>query len=46
MSRDEVFELRRSAKDRHPDVLINEENGLRIIVLRLGAELISLARIK
>ena len=34
-----------SAKDRHPDILIDEENGLRIIVLRLGAELISLARI-
>ena len=34
-----------SAKDRHPDVLIDEENGLGIIVSRLGAELISLARI-
>ena len=45
MSHDDVFELRRSAKDRHPDILIDEENGLRIIVLRLGAELISLARI-
>ena len=32
-------------KDRHLDVLIDEENGLRIIVLPLGAELISLARI-
>jgi galactose mutarotase-like enzyme len=29
---------------RHLDVLIDEENGLRIIVSRLGAELISLAR--
>jgi hypothetical protein len=32
-------------KDRHLDILIDEENGLRIIVSRLGAELISLARI-
>jgi len=32
-------------KDRHPDILIDEENGLRIIVLSFGAELISLARI-
>jgi hypothetical protein len=31
-------------KDRHLDILIDEENGLRIIVRRLGAELISLAR--
>jgi len=31
--------------DRDLDVLIDEENGLRIIVSRLGAELISLARI-
>ncbi len=31
--------------DRHLDILIDEENGLRIIVSRLGAELISLARI-
>ena len=30
---------------RHLDVLIDEENGLRIIVARLGAELVSLARI-
>jgi galactose mutarotase-like enzyme len=30
---------------RHLDVLIDEENGLRIIVSRLGAELMSLARI-
>jgi galactose mutarotase-like enzyme len=30
---------------RHVDVLIDEENGLRIIVSRLGAELVSLARI-
>jgi hypothetical protein len=45
VSHDDVFELRRPAKDRHPDVLIDEENGLRIIVLRLGAELITLARI-
>src|ERR1700757_3305789 len=29
----------------HLDVLTDEENGLRIIVSRLGAELISLARI-
>jgi galactose mutarotase-like enzyme len=29
---------------RHLDILIDEENGLRIIVSRLGAELISLAR--
>src|SRR2546429_5948345 len=32
-------------EDRHPDVLTDEENGLRIVVSRLGAELISLARI-
>jgi galactose mutarotase-like enzyme len=31
--------------DRHLDILTDEENGLRIIVSRLGAELISLARI-
>src|SRR5215831_11092129 len=31
--------------DRHLDVLTDEENGLRIIVSRLGAELISMARI-
>jgi len=31
--------------DRHLDILIDEENGLRIIVSRLGAELISLARV-
>ena len=31
--------------DRDLDVLTDEENGLRIIVSRLGAELISLARI-
>ena len=30
---------------KHLDVLIDEENGLRIIVSRLGAELVSLARI-
>ena len=30
---------------KHFDVLIDEENGLRIIVSRLGAELVSLARI-
>jgi galactose mutarotase-like enzyme len=30
---------------RHLDVLTDEENGLRIIVSRLGAELVSLARI-
>jgi galactose mutarotase-like enzyme len=30
---------------RHLDVLTNEENGFRIIVSRLGAELISLARV-
>ncbi len=30
---------------RHLDVLTDEENGLRIIISRLGAELISLARI-
>jgi len=29
----------------HLDILIDEENGLRIIVSRLGAELISLARV-
>ncbi len=29
----------------HLDVLIDEENGLRIVVSRLGAELISLARV-
>jgi len=32
-------------EDRHVDVLTDEENGLRIVVSRLGAELISLARI-
>jgi len=32
-------------EDRQLDVLTDEENGLRIIVSRLGAELISLARI-
>jgi galactose mutarotase-like enzyme len=32
-------------EDRHLDVLTDEENGLRIIVSRLGAELVSLARI-
>jgi galactose mutarotase-like enzyme len=32
-------------EDRHLDVLTDEENGLRIIVSRLGAELIGLARI-
>ena len=31
--------------DRHLDILTDEENGLRVIVARLGAELISLARI-
>src|SRR5260370_3893061 len=31
--------------DRHLDILTDEENGLRVIVSRLGAELISLARI-
>ena len=31
--------------DRHLDVLTDEEDGLRIIVSRLGAELISMARI-
>src|ERR1700758_4159102 len=31
--------------DRHLDVLTDEENGLRMVVSRLGAELISLARI-
>ena len=31
--------------DRHLDVFTDEENGLRIIVSRLGAELISMARI-
>ena len=30
---------------KHLDVLIDEENGLRIVVSRLGAELVSLARI-
>ena len=32
-------------EDRHLDVLTDQENGLRIVVSRLGAELISLARI-
>jgi galactose mutarotase-like enzyme len=32
-------------EDQHLDTLTDEENGLRIIVSRLGAELISLARI-
>ena len=32
-------------EDRYLDVLTDEENGLRIVVSRLGAELISLARI-
>jgi galactose mutarotase-like enzyme len=31
--------------EQHLDILIDEENGLRIIVSRLGAELISLARV-
>src|SRR5260370_5370305 len=31
--------------DGHLDILTDEENGLRVIVSRLGAELISLARI-
>jgi galactose mutarotase-like enzyme len=31
--------------DRHLDILTDEENGLRLIVSRLGAELISLARV-
>jgi len=31
--------------DRHLDILTDEENGLRVVVSRLGAELISLARI-
>src|SRR6266540_2957306 len=30
---------------KHLDVLIDEENGLRLVVSRLGAELISLARV-
>src|SRR5256886_14328296 len=37
------FEEKR--EDRQLDVLTDEDNGLRIIVSRLGAELISLARI-
>jgi galactose mutarotase-like enzyme len=32
-------------EDRHLDVLTDEENGLRIIISRLGAELVSLSRI-
>jgi galactose mutarotase-like enzyme len=32
-------------QDRYLDILTDEENGLRIIVSRLGAELVSLARI-
>ena len=32
-------------EDRHLDVLTDEQNGLRIVVSRLGAELVSLARI-
>ena len=32
-------------EDRHLDILTDEENGLRIVVSRLGAELISLARV-
>lgn len=32
-------------EDRHLDTLTDEENGLRIVVSRLGAELISVARI-
>ena len=31
--------------DRHVDILTDEENGLRIVVSRLGAELVSLSRI-
>src|SRR5947209_20109252 len=31
--------------DRHLDILTDEENGLRMVVSRLGAELVSLARI-
>ena len=32
-------------ENHHLDILTDEENGLRIIVSRLGAELVSLARI-
>ena len=32
-------------EDRHLDILTDEENGLQIVVSRLGAELISLARV-
>src|SRR5881275_1695351 len=32
-------------ENQHLDILTDEENGLRIIVSRLGAELVSLARI-
>ena len=32
-------------EDQHLDILTDEENGLRIVVSRLGAELVSLARV-
>src|SRR6202162_213173 len=40
-----IFHSEEKWEDRDLDVLTDEENGLRIIVSRLGAELVSLARI-
>jgi galactose mutarotase-like enzyme len=39
-----MFRSEEQRGDRHLDVLTNETNGIRIIVSRLGAELISVAR--
>jgi hypothetical protein len=44
MSHDDVSNCDDRRKIDIPNILIDEENGLRIIVLLLGAELISLAR--
>jgi galactose mutarotase-like enzyme len=40
-----ISHSKETREDRQLDVLTDEENGLRIIVSRLGAELVSLARI-
>src|SRR3954447_16231874 len=39
-----MFRREETRGDRHLDVLTDEANGLRVIVSRLGAELISVAR--
>ena len=44
-SYNEIFAQRRRPRGKTPRVLTDEENGVRIIVSRLGAELISLARV-